>query len=77
MASRKTATRKGKGRPPSLNPKDRQISLRVTPELDARADSMARTLIRLPQYASFNLTKADVLRIALEEGLNVLESRHA
>jgi predicted transcriptional regulator len=53
-----------------------QISIRLDPELSARADSLVATLADRPEFKAFRTTRAAILRMAMLEGLAVLEQRY-
>lgn len=51
-----------------------QLSVRLDPEIVARAEKLVERLARDPLTSS--ISRADVLRAALLEGLAVLEKKH-
>jgi hypothetical protein len=53
-----------------------QISIRLEPELAARADSLAAALAERPEFKAFRMTRAAALRMAMLEGLTILEQRY-
>jgi predicted transcriptional regulator len=50
-----------------------QVSLRLTPEVLARADRLAAAMARNPRYVGLGVTRVAVLRQALLRGLAALE----
>lgn len=54
---------------------DRQIVLRVPEDTMDRAEKLARSLAKQPEYAGMRMTPSAVLRLALLRGLEQLESR--
>ena len=52
------------------------ISLRVSDEDLARADALVAPLEAVPELAASTVTQAFVLRLAITEGLKVLEAKH-
>jgi len=54
-----------------------QISIRLEPELGERADALANALASRPEFKAFRMTRAAALRMAMLEGLAVLEQRYA
>lgn len=57
--------------------KDQQISVRLDGGIGERAEALAESLAELPEFQAFRLTRATVLRMAMIEGLAVLEQRLA
>lgn len=56
--------------------KDRQISIRFEPDIPARAEALITKLRDSADLRAPSISRAAVLRIALREGLNVLEQRY-
>ncbi len=54
-----------------------QISIRLEPELSARAEKLAEALAARSEFKAFRMTKAAALRMAMLEGLSVLERKYA
>ena len=53
------------------------ISIRLSEDDLARADALMPALERVPELAAARVTQAMVLRLAITEGLKVLEAKHA
>jgi hypothetical protein len=51
-------------------------TLRVSPELLARADSLVELLKSKPDSTAFDITRSSMLRLALQAGLEELERRY-
>ena len=51
------------------------MSLRLEPELARRVEALVRAMLERTDYKGLGLTRASVLRLALFEGLLVLEQR--
>jgi len=57
--------------------RQQHTAIRIPAEALRRADALAPALQRAPELAAFRFgTRASVLRLALVEGLAVLEARH-
>lgn len=55
-----------------------QIALRVEPEMATRAELLAKALVERDEFKAFaRMGRAAVLRMAILEGLVVLEQRYA
>jgi predicted DNA-binding protein len=52
---------------------EEQVSIRLPVELLARAEKLAPQIATAPGMAAFRVTRAAVLRMALERGLLLLE----
>jgi len=59
-----------------VSTKDHQISIRFEPETVERAALLVRRLRATKEFCVFGLSRAAVLRVALVEGLRVLEQRY-
>jgi hypothetical protein len=55
--------------------KREQLSIRLEPELAERLQRLVDLLDDRPEYRTLRLTRADVMRMALFEGLLVLDER--
>lgn len=55
---------------------DVQISMRLPADLLGRIDRLVPTLARDPANAAWRVSRGSVLRLALIEGLALLEGRH-
>lgn len=53
---------------------DRQIALRVAQEIIDRAERLAPVMQKRPDWEPFRMTAGAVMRVALLEGLDLLES---
>ena len=56
--------------------KEQQISIRLEPDVAERAESLVAKMTTRPEFRPFRLTRASVLRMAMLEGLEVLEQRY-
>jgi hypothetical protein len=56
--------------------KDRQISIRFEPDIPTRAEALITKLRDSAKLRTLSISRAAVLRIALREGLVVLEQRY-
>ena len=56
---------------------DKQYSVRLSPEIPARADALIPSLKRNEHYAAFRMERSTVFKIALVRGLALLEREAA
>lgn len=56
--------------------KEQQISIRLEPDVAERAETLVTQMTPLAEFKAFRLTRAAVLRMAMLEGLTVLEGRY-
>ena len=56
---------------------DKQYSVRLAPEVAARADALIPVLRRMEHYAAFRMERSTVFRVALVRGLALLEREAA
>lgn len=56
---------------------DKQYSVRLAPEVAARADALIPVLRRMEHYSAFRMERSTVFRVALVRGLAVLEREAA
>ncbi len=59
-------------------PQDQTITLRIAKaeDITERADALLPIIAALPEYRALRVTRSVVLRLALMQGLDDLESKH-
>jgi len=61
-------------------PKDKEpppIAMRLPPELLRRVDALTKRLAKHPSYQLYRVSRSFVLRLAVQKGLEVLESQQS
>lgn len=53
-----------------------QVSIRLAADVPERAEELARRLAKRAEFRAFRMTRAAVLRLALLEGLELLEEKY-